>query len=136
LIPGVAISPLNIINGPAGSVLHALKKSWKGYAGFGEAYFSEIHQGAVKSWRRHKVATLNLVVPLGAIRFVLHDEQEFDIYDIGRSSNYARLTIPPDVWFAFQGIGLGPSLLLSVSTNEHDPDEAETCELSSIPYSW
>jgi dTDP-4-dehydrorhamnose 3,5-epimerase len=136
LISGIVISPLNIIEGPSGSVLHALKKSWRGYAGFGEAYFSEIHQGAVKSWRRHKVATLNLVVPSGTIRFVLHDGREFDIYDIGRSVNYVRLTVPPGIWFAFRGIGPGTSLMLSVSTDEHDPAEAESRELSSISYSW
>lgn len=136
MISGVAVSPLNIVGGPAGSVLHALKKSSQGYAGFGEAYFSEIHQGAVKSWRRHKVASLNLVVPVGAVRFVLHDERKLEVYEIGRSANYARLTVPPGIWFAFQGMGPGSSLLLSISTNEHDPNEAETRELSSIPYSW
>ncbi len=136
MMPGVKLSPLKLIPGDAGAVLHGLKKSWDGFEGFGEAYFSEIHEGAIKSWRRHMRATLNLVVPVGAVRFVLHDGAGFDAHTIGRAAEYARLTIPPGLWFALQGIGPGTSLTLSLSSLEHDPSEAETRALDGIAYSW
>lgn len=136
MIAGARLSPLKIIPGDAGGVLHGMKKSGEGFADFGEAYFSEIHQGAIKSWRRHARATLNLVVPVGAVRFVLHDGQDFGEHTIGRAADYARLTVPPGLWFALQGIGPGTSLILSVSSLEHDPAEAETRALDGIAYNW
>lgn len=133
---GVLLSPLKLIPGEAGGVLHGLRKSWDGFAGFGEAYFSEIHAGAIKSWRRHTRGQSNLIVPVGAVRFVVHDGQGFAEFRIGREADYARLSIAPGLWFAFQGIGSGTSLILSISSIEHDPTESETRPLDGIAYTW
>ncbi len=136
---GAFIATQRCIDGPAGAVLHALKRSHRGFVGFGEAYFSEINEGAVKSWRRHRTTTVNLVVPHGCVRFVVHDEpgREFEEYRLGRSPDfYARLTVPPGLWFAFQGVGPGTSLILSIIDQEHDPTESEVRELASLPYNW
>jgi dTDP-4-dehydrorhamnose 3,5-epimerase len=136
MMPGVLVSPLKIIPGDAGAVLHALRSSSDGFLAFGEAYFSEIKPGAIKSWRRHVRGHSNLVVPVGAVRFVLHDGAAFEEFRIGREVDYARLTVPPGLWFAFQGAGSGTSLILSISSIEHDPSEAETRPLGEIAYSW
>ena len=71
MIKGVEVSHLKIIDTPGGNVMHAMKKSSLGYVGFGEAYFSQIHKGAIKGWKRHSQMTLNIIVPIGSIRFVL-----------------------------------------------------------------
>ena len=142
MIGGVLVTPLKHIPGPAGAVMHALKRSAPGHAGFGEAYFSEIHQDAVKSWRRHTRVTMNLIVVRGQARFVLHDARpgspsagQFQEVSIGER-NYARLTVPPGVWMSFKGEGPGTSLILDIIDEEHDPAEAETCGLSAIAYDW
>lgn len=136
---GVLLTPLKRIAAPGGSVMHALKRSSLGYVDFGEAYFSEIHQGAIKSWRRHHRMTLNLVVVRGQVRFVLYDENagsaSFREFSIGES-NYARLTVPPGFWMAFQGEAPGVSLILDIINEEHDPAEAETRDLAAIEFSW
>jgi dTDP-4-dehydrorhamnose 3,5-epimerase len=142
MIDGVLLTPLRHIPGAAGAVMHALKRSAPGHAGFGEAYFSEIHEGAIKSWRRHSRVTMNLVVVRGQVRFVLHDDRagsptagRFQDVSIGER-NYARLTVPPGLWLSFRGEGPGTSLILDIIDEEHDPAEAETCELSAIGFSW
>jgi dTDP-4-dehydrorhamnose 3,5-epimerase len=137
MIGGVLVTPLKRIAGPSGGVLHAHKVSAPGYAGFGEAYFSEIHEGAVKSWRRHKRVTMNLVVPRGNVLFVFHDEDSgaFASHRIGED-NYARLTVPPALWMAFRGEGPGVSLILDIIDGEHDPTEADIRDLSAIAYGW
>ena len=142
MIEGVLVTELKRVAVPAGDVLHALKASAPGYAGFGEAYFSEIHAGVVKSWRRHTRATLNLVVPAGNVRFVVHDDRadsktrgEFREHVLG-SRHYARLSVAPGLWLAFQGIGPGTSLILDISSQEHDPAESMARELSAFPYDW
>ena len=134
------LTPLKRIPGAAGDVLHVLKASSPGYVGFGEAYFSEIHGGVTKSWRRHKRHTLNLVVPRGSVRFVVHDdektgEESFSDFLIG-DVNYARLTIPPGLWLAFRGLGPGTSLILDITDGEHDPAEAEARDLAAIQFRW
>ena len=70
-INGCRLSPLKVIPKAGGSVLHALKMSDVGYSGFGEVYFSSAGPGITSDWKRHKRMTLNLIVPVGEIKFVL-----------------------------------------------------------------
>lgn len=143
-IAGVTLTPLREIAGPMGGVLHALKKSAPGFAGFGEAYFSEINEGAIKSWRRHARYTLNLMVPIGGVRFIVHDDRSasptrgvFASHRVGRATgNYARLTVAPGLWLAFQGLGPGTSLILDITDGEYDPAESEACDLSAFAFDW
>jgi len=138
MIPGVFVTPLRRIDTLKGEVMHGLKASEATFAGFGEAYFSVIVAGSVKGWKKHSRVTLNLVVPVGAVRFVLFDEvsRKFSSFLISRKDNYCRLTVPPGIWVAFQGIGGNESMLLNVASHEHDAEEAESLELSEIPYDW
>ena len=64
-----------IISVDGGNVLHGLKSTDVGYDGFGEAYFSLVDKDYIKAWKRHKEMRLNLVVPIGRIRFVLFDDR-------------------------------------------------------------
>jgi dTDP-4-dehydrorhamnose 3,5-epimerase len=139
---GVLLTPLRRITHPKGDVLHAVKRSAPGYVGFGEAYFSIVLPGEVKGWKRHRRVTLNLVVPVGCIRFVLHDDRAaspshgaFEELRLG-TEQYARLTVPPGLWLAFGGLHPGMSLLLNVADEEHDPAEADNLELDAFPYRW
>lgn len=135
----ILLTPLRRIDGPSGAVMHAMKASAVGFAGFGEAYFSEIHPGAVKGWRRHNRVTLNLIVPRGDVRFVMHDDRvapgRFVAHTIG-TSYYARLTVPPGVWVAFRGEAPETSLILDIIDEEHEPSELEVRPLSSVAYAW
>lgn len=137
-LDGVLVTPLREIEAPLGGVLHALKASSPGFAGFGEAYLAEIHEGAIKSWRKHLRHTLNLVVPVGGVRFVVRDERgTFASHRIGRAlGNYARLTVPPKLWLAFQGLGPGTSLILDITDGEHDPAECEAEPLETFAFDW
>ena len=140
MIKDVVITYLDVIDTPGGNVLHAMKGSSAGYSGFGEAYFSQVDKGAVKAWKRHKKMTLNLVVPLGAIKFVLFDDRDmsniqFQEIIISRD-NYCRLTVPPMVWMGFQGLSSEGSMLLNIANIEHDPGEVHSLEIDKINYDW
>ena len=86
--------------------------------------------------------TLNLVVPIGEIKFVIYDGREGsktrdDIFEIVLSpDDYKRLTIPPNLWMGFQGLGEGLNLLLNLANIEHDPDESEKKDVVAFKYSW
>jgi len=141
-IPGVYLTPLKIIDSESGAVMHGLKASDISYAGFGEAYFSTVEYDIIKPWKRHFNMTLNLIVPVGAIRFVLADDRELEgepLYmDVTLSSdNYFRLTVPPKVWVAFQGKAeTGGNILLNIADIEHDPHEVEREEMDKFPFNW
>jgi dTDP-4-dehydrorhamnose 3,5-epimerase len=140
MIKDVIVIHLDVIDTPGGNVLHAMKGSSAGYSGFGEAYFSQVDKGAVKAWKRHKKMTLNLVVPLGAIKFVLFDDRDmsniqFQEIIISRD-NYCRLTVPPMVWMGFQGLSSEGSMLLNIANIEHDPGEVHSLEIDKINYDW
>jgi dTDP-4-dehydrorhamnose 3,5-epimerase len=131
-IQGCRLTPLRIMPGEKGGVLHAMRSTDEGFVAFGEAYFSAVKSGETKSWRRHHRMTLNLVVPVGKIRFLLHDERpgspSFGIVEevVLHLGNYQRLTVPPGVWLAFEGLDEGLNLLLNVADLPHDPAESET----------
>ena len=133
----IIITPLKRVPVPGGDVLHALKCTDVGFKNFGEAYFSIIEFGAVKAWKRHLRMTLNLVVPVGQVRFVfrLVGDDEFRIEEIG-VDRYARITVPPGVWFGFKGLAAPQSLVLNIANMPHDPNEVEGLAISAIKYDW
>ena len=139
-IPGVVLTPLKIIEGALGDVMHGLQASDSSFHGFGEVYFSTVNSGAIKSWRRHREMILNLFVPQGEIRFVLCDDRhdgEPMFQEVFLSlKNYQRLTIPPMIWIAFQGISSGTNLLMDLINLPHDDDESEKKALDEIKYAW
>ena len=133
---GVILTPLKQIYNPKGDIFHAMKKSDHGFDGFGEAYFSTINQGEIKGWKKHTKMTLNLVVPVGEIEFVIYDENTKEFFSVKISQdNYQRLTVKPNLWMAFRGMQEN-SILLNLASIEHNPDEASNIEISKISYEW
>ena len=133
---GVILTPLKQIYNPKGDIFHAMKKSDIGFDGFGEAYFSTINQNDIKGWKKHTKMTLNIVVPVGNIEFVVYDENSKEFFSIKLShSNYQRLTVKSGLWVAFRGIG-EYNMLLNLASIEHDPNEAINIGIEEIKYEW
>ena len=144
-IEGVIIQPLKQIADKCGPVLHMLKNDSRLFKQFGEVYFSEIHSGLVKAWKRHKKQSQNLVVPLGKIRLVIYDDRpnsnthgKIAQYKLGRPEDYRLIHIPPMLWYGFQGIGDQTSMIANCTDLSHDPEEMESlsADTSQIPYQW
>lgn len=133
----ILLTPLSRIETTGGDVLHAMKQSDVGYANFGEAYFSWVSAGVVKAWKRHTRMIMNVVVPVGQVRFVFHLDgaDEFRVEEIG-VERYARITVPPGIWFGFQGLAAPQNLVLNIASIPHDPNEVERLALSDINYVW
>lgn len=138
---GLIISELKQIHNSKGDILHALKKSDKSYNNFGEAYFSFVKYNQIKGWKKHNKMTMNLIVPIGEIKFVLYDDRDkksdpkIKEIIVGQS-NYKRLTIPPNIYVSFKGISKNINLILNVADIEHDPNESINLDLSAIAYEW
>ena len=134
----IVITQLATFDVDGGRVMHGIKKNDIGYVGLGEVYFSYIDPKAVKAWKKHNRMTLNLVVPLGKVRFVFCDplsEGHYRVEDVGEG-NYVRLTVPPGIWFGFQGIALQPSLVTNIADLQHDSAEVERQAVLSFDYQW
>ena len=120
-----------------GDILHAMKASSAGFAGFGEAYFTTVLPGAVKGWKRHREMTLNLVVAAGRVRFVVvADGAAPQAFVLGPDGAHGRLTVPPGYWMAFQGLAAGPSLVLNLADVAHRSEETENRDLDAIAFAW
>ena len=136
----ILVTPLRRIENAGGDVLHGMKQSDVGYTGFGEAYFSWVSAGAIKAWKRHTHMTMNVVVPLGQVKFVFQcvssdGIEEFRVEEIGED-RYARLTVPPGIWFGFQGLHTPQSLLLNIANIPHETNEVGRLALTDINYDW
>jgi dTDP-4-dehydrorhamnose 3,5-epimerase len=121
------------------------------FAGFGECYFSEVLPGAIKAWKRHTRQTQNFAVPSGRLRLVALDAREssptrgrLDVIELGRPDRYARLRIPPGVWYGFRALSATPALIVNCADRPHDPaegigvpfdefDHAEACAALTAP---
>jgi len=130
----VLITPLKRIKVANGDVLHALKKTDLGFSDFGEAYFSCIEENQIKAWKRHKLMTLNLIVPFGRVKFVFtEDGKYFDSYTVGED-NYCRITVAPQIWFGFQNQFRSTSIILNIADIIHDENEVEKKNISIFNY--
>ena len=141
MIKGVNTYQLKKIHTPKGDIFHALKRTDTGYSGFGEAYFSFVKFNEIKGWKRHNDYVLNLIVPMGKIKFVIFDDREnsdtkgqFEEIIISPDENYIRLVIQPGLWMAFTGLDKNESMLLDIIPQPHDPREADTKDIIEIPY--
>jgi dTDP-4-dehydrorhamnose 3,5-epimerase len=131
---GVILTPLKQIHNSKGDIFHAMKASDNGFSGFGEAYFSIVNQGEVKGWKKHIEMTLNLVVVIGEIEFVVYDDNSF--YSIKLSkNNYQRLTVEPGLWLAFRGVSV-ENMLLNLASIEHNANESENVDLDTFNCNW
>lgn len=132
---GVKLTSLKIINNSKGDIFHAIKSSSDGFSKFGEAYFSEIKFNKIKGWKMHKEMTLNLVVVVGKVQFVVYDGKSF-FSTILSKDNYYRLTVEPKLWVAFKGLSKNMNLVLNIANIQHDPSESVNKELFEIEYDW
>ncbi|HRI80510.1 MAG TPA: dTDP-4-dehydrorhamnose 3,5-epimerase [Cyclobacteriaceae bacterium] len=145
MMEGITVTPLKIIPGDKGKVMHAMTVDAPGFKGFGEAYFSTIVKGEVKGWKKHLRMVLNLVVVTGKVKFIVYDDRpssssfgKFIFFEISPGDNYQRLTIEPGLWMAFEGLGASENIILNLADIRHDPTETESCDLHSgrIPYDF
>ena len=133
---GINVTSLRVIENIKGDIYHVLKTSETDFDDFGEAYFSLVKKNAIKGWKKHLRMTLNLVVPFGEIQFVIYDEIDNSFTTITLSpENYKRLTIKPNLWLAFRGVG-DNNILLNIASIEHDPKESINVDLGAIKYAW
>lgn len=132
----ITVNHLKRIHVAGGDVFHALKATDNGYLNFGEAYFSFIEDKLVKAWKKHTRMTLNLVVPVGRVKFIFFDDFGKFREEIIGEDNYVRLTVPPGIWFGFQGQSYPKSLILNIADIYHSPNEVERLDLAQINYKW
>ena len=136
MIDGVIHTPLSVFTGEKGAVLRAMRRDDDGYNGFGEAYFSTVDQSKIKAWKKHTVMYCNLVVIEGEVKFNLFDDRQTNQTQTQNMSlllsriNYARLTIPPHIWFGFKGLGHN-NVILNMASLIYDPEEVINLPLNN-----
>lgn len=144
MIQGVEFHPLKQIPDERGRVMQMLRRDDPWFERFGEIYFSVVYPGVVKGWHLHKVMTLNYAVIVGRIKLVLYDERE-DSPSRGKlqevfagEDNYCLITVPPNVWNGFKGLGVEPAVVANCATEPYDPSEIVRSDPFSdrVPYDW
>lgn len=144
--PGaVSVTALRQVADARGPVLHFLRCDSPDFVSFGEFYFSEVLPGMTKGWKRHRVQTQNIVVPVGRIQLVTFDDRVLsperdglNVFELGRPDAYCRVRIPPGIWYGFSCISAVPALLANCADVPHDPLESESRPLNDGPvrFDW
>lgn len=144
MIDGVIVTPLRQFLDERGKVMHMLKVGDPAFQQFGEIYFSCVNPGAIKGWHIHKEMVLNYAVPHGNIKFVLYDDRPAsptrgEVQEIFMGpDNYCLVTVPPQVWNGFKGVGTEVAIVANCSSIPHRADEIDRLDPfdPSIPYDW
>lgn len=145
MIKDVTLTELRQISDARGAVLHMLRADAADFGGFGECYFSEVLPGKVKAWKRHRVQTQNLAVPVGRVVMVVYDDRPqsqtagaVDVRELGRPDAYLRVQIPPGLWYGFRCVSGSPAVIANCPDRPHDSGESDTRSPDDprIPYRW
>lgn len=134
-IDDILVTSLKRIEVQGGDVLHAMNNIQVSGFVLGEAYFSFVDPSFIKAWKQHKEMTLNLVVPIGDVKFVFYDGNKFRSETVGEK-NFVRITVPPGIWFGFQGVHECSSLVLNLADIPHNAKEVERRNVEEISYKW
>ena len=137
ILDKIKVTRPKIIKLSTGNIMRVMKKNDKKKWSFGEAYFSKIKFSKVKAWKYHSKMTLNLVVPIGRVKFVFYSEKNntFKTIEIGEKK-YLRLTVPPKIWFGFKGMSKGESIILNLTNMIHNPKEILRCKKEKLKFKW
>ena len=119
-----------------GDVIKNIKVGDKGYLGFGETYYSKINFAKKKGWKKHLKMTLNLTCVIGKVKFIFSENlKEFESIVLSEENLY-RITIYPNVWFAFEGLYKPFSVINNVADIVHDPNEVERKNIDEVDLKW
>ena len=129
MIKGIKITNLKIIPDERGKVMHMMRNDSPVFKNFGEVYFSTIYENKIKAWHLHRESYLNYVCVVGEVKLVLFDDRKDSLtknqhQEIFLSpDNYFLVTIPPNVWNGFKGLGKKESIIANCLTLPHNEKE-------------
>jgi dTDP-4-dehydrorhamnose 3,5-epimerase len=140
---GAKLVALQQIPDERGSIMHMLREQDGCMGTVGEIYFSQIHVGKVKAWKRNKSMNQRVSVPVGKARFVLYDDRpetrvpQLFMVDLGEDC-HGLLVIPSGVWYGFQGLSQTSALVVAAPDQPHSPADAEKRDADTdlIPHVW
>jgi dTDP-4-dehydrorhamnose 3,5-epimerase len=130
---GVTITPLTKIPDDRGTIMHMVTSDM--IERFGEVYFSTVYPGIVKAWHLHKEMTLNYCVIKGMIKLVVGDGSDFEEIYLG-DKNYCLVTIKPNIYNGFMGIGTEEAIVANLTDIPHDKEEILRLPFDYFDYDW
>jgi len=132
----IKIKNLSVINNEKGDILKGFLKSENKAIDVNEVYFTEINPYEIKAWKKHKTMTCNLIAVRGKIKIVIQKKDKNYLTEILSKDNYKMITIPPNFWFGFQCLSEEIGLLVNISNEEHNDDEAEQIDINELMFDW
>ena len=119
-----------------GNVLRAFRRKEEKIGKFGEVYLSWINKKTIKGWKMHKKMHMNLIVPIGLVKFVFYENNKFKEIIVGEKK-YFRIYVPNQFFFAFQNLSKKKSLVINYANIIHqNDDEVINKNLREIKYKW
>ena len=127
----VLLEELEVIKNEKGNVTKFSNPVISLESGLKDAYFTSVKHSIIKGWNYHKKHTCKLIVLSGCVKFLLKRKFEDKPQSILIPENpmYA-LTINPNTWFAFMGVGSDQNLILNLLNGFHDDNETKKIEVS------
>ena len=142
MLDGVLITPKRVIADDLGEVRHMMRNDEDAFEQFGEVYLSWVKPDVTKGWKLHTRVTGNVCVPVGQVRYVLHDMRsespthgQTQEVSLG-TDPHQLLTIPPGIAYAWQNLSKESSLVLNCTAHPWEAGEAQEIPLQDIAFDW
>ena len=74
---------------------------------------------------------MNLIIPVGEVQFYFYNEIESCSFLVG-DNNYLRITVSPNIWMAFKGVGKSLNLVLNIASIPEDPHESINVDINKF----
>lgn len=131
----IRIKKFNIVKNKNGIILKILNNKQRNLKLYKDAYFSFVKFNKIKGWKKHKRMTMNLMVPVGKVKFVFCDDDKFRSIIIG-DNRFCKIIVPPNIWFAFKGISKGKNVVFNLANVKHNDKEVVRKRNNEIKYNW
>ena len=102
-----------------------------------EIYSLWINKNQIKGWNFHKKMTVNLIILVGKVKFVIYNPKNYSFKSyIINEKKPQMIVIPPKRYFGIKNLYKSKSLLLNIANLKHNKNEYTKTPLNKIKYSW
>ncbi len=120
-----------------GFLFEILRSDDKEFVKFGQVYLSTTTPGTIKAFHRHFRKTDHITCVAGQVKLVVVDGLEPRIWEYHLSPMSPKLiTIPPGLWHGWQAIGSVEALLISITTEPHNPEDKDEERVPAVENPW
>lgn len=135
------VKKLNTYLDDRGHLYEILRSDDPEFVNFGQVYLSTTTPGTIKAFHRHFRKTDHIACVAGQVKLVVISGEPFcsapKIWEYHLSPMSPKLiTVPPGLWHGWQSVGPVEAILISITTEPHNPTDKDEERVAAVENPW